>query len=151
MSYPWSPGDILTAVDLNALGDVLPVHGCVLTDVAQSFANASTTTVTWGSEALDTHGYHTGTSDTITFPDTGFYVITARLVRASGNWTTGYLRLVFASGGHHSFAGTSNGELTGTVLVYTSASNTFTVTGYHASGGAVNVDSTLYVAKLPAL
>lgn len=134
--------------DLIALGAELARDGAFLTRTAQSIPAATLTSITWTTETFDDNGnYHAPSAPTITFYKTAFYMVTARLVRESGNWTTGYMRFNFSSGGAFDFAGSGTSSQVGSMLVYASAGTTMTCQIYQ-NAGTVNVDGTLYVARM---
>jgi hypothetical protein len=96
-TYPWSNGEELHATDLNAAVGNTP-RVAVYNSIDQSCTGTSYNTITFNSEAFDSHGMHSTVSNTsrLTIPSGwgGHW-----LVIASGVITTGYLSITFLVNG----------------------------------------------------
>mgnify|MGYP003377344734 CR=1 FL=1 len=106
----------------------------------QSVGSGSQTTITWTTEGLDTHGFLTPTSGTVTIPAGmgGLYAITAQLVtyfvsdRCYAQITAAgriYYRVPFTSPGEDLVAVSATLPL--------AAGDTISVAVYHASGSTI--------------
>jgi len=66
MPYPYGGGDIIYAVDINAIYEAsVDRPACILQQtVSQSIPDNTTTAITFTTETLDTHGFHSTSSNT---------------------------------------------------------------------------------------
>lgn len=106
----------------------------------QSVGSGSQTTITWTTEAVDTHGYLTPTSGTVTIPAGmgGLYAITAQLDAAAPLGGRCYGQ-VTAAGRIYRVPFTSPGEdlVSVSATVPLAAGDTISVAVYHASGSTI--------------
>ena len=117
----------------------------------QSVGSGSQTTITWTTEAVDTHGYLTPTSGTVTIPAGmgGLYAITAQLDAAAilGGRCYGQ---VTAAGQIFRGPFTSPGEdrVAVAVTLPLAAGDTVSVAMYHASGSTISFTGALHVYRV---
>lgn len=135
-----------------AIGGAASFAGCVLTQSVstQSIATNTLTAVTFNTEAIDTNGYHSTSSNTdrITIPSTkvGKYMVTgsismsasstgARVVKLSKNGSVIY---------ETSFPATSSGTSFGIIsfVVDCASADYLTLSMFHTAGGNLNVAGT---------
>ena len=106
----------------------------------QSVGSGSQTTITWTTEAVDTHGYLTPTSGTVTIPAGmgGLYAITAQLDAAAALGGRCYGQ-VTAAGRIYRVPFTSPGEdlVAVSATLPLAAGDTISVAVYHASGSTI--------------
>ena len=106
----------------------------------QSVGSGSQTTITWTTEGLDTHGFLTPTSGTVTIPAGmgGLYAITAQLDAAAA-LVSGYDAQITAAGRIYRTPQTSPGEdlVSVSATVPLAAGDTISVAVYHASGSTI--------------
>jgi len=116
----------------------------------QSVGSGSQTTITWTTEGLDTHGFLTPTSGTVTIPAGmgGLYAITAGLDAAAPLGGRCYAQI---TAGGQIFRGpfTSPGEdrVAVAVTLPLAAGDTVSVAMYHASGSTISFTGALYVNR----
>ncbi len=138
----------------NLVADSINRVGAHVARVAnQPVSNNSASFITWDTETIDTDGFFTAPSDTLTVPTGmgGLYAVTAT-VGSSATWggNTGD-RFSFTMTGL-SFAlplsaSTANIQ-TGTVVVPLDATNTIKVSVTQLSGGAANFTGHLFVYRV---
>ena len=115
----------------------------------QSVGSGSQTTITWTTEGLDTHGFLTPTSGTVTIPAGmgGLYAITAQLVTyfVSGSC---YAQIT-AAGRIYRTPFTSPGEdlVSVSATVPLAAGDTISVAVFHTSGSTITWTGALYVNR----
>ena len=115
----------------------------------QSVGSGSQTTITWTTEGLDTHGFLTPTSGTVTIPAGmgGLYAITAQLVTyyVSGRC---YAQIT-AAGRIYRTPFTSPGEdlVSVSATVPLAAGDTISVAVFHTSGSTITWTGALYVNR----
>ena len=115
----------------------------------QSVGSGSQTTITWTTEGLDTHGFLTPTSGTVTIPAGmgGLYAITAQLVTyyVSGRC---YAQIT-AAGRIYRVPFTSPGEdlVSVSATVPLAAGDTISVAVFHTSGSTITWTGALYVNR----
>jgi hypothetical protein len=115
----------------------------------QSVGSGSQTTITWTTEGLDTHGFLTPTSGTVTIPAGmgGLYAITAQLVTyfISGRC---YAQIT-AAGRIYRTPFTSPGEdlVSVSATVPLAAGDTISVAVFHTSGSTITWTGALYVNR----
>ena len=106
----------------------------------QSVGSGSQTTITWTTEGLDTHGFLTPTSGTVTIPAGmgGLYAITAQLDAAATLGGRCYGQ-VTAAGRIYRVPFTSPGEdlVAVSATLPLAAGDTISVAVYHASGSTI--------------
>lgn len=106
----------------------------------QSVGSGSQTTITWTTEAVDTHGYLTPTSGTVTIPAGmgGLYAITAQLDAAAALGGRCYGQ-VTAAGRIYRVPFTSPGEdlVAVSATLPLASGDTISVAVYHASGSTI--------------
>lgn len=106
----------------------------------QSVGSGSQTTITWTTEGLDTHGFLTPTSGTVTIPAGmgGLYAITAQLDAAAPLGGRCYAQIT-AAGRIYRTPFTSPGEDLAAVAVTLplASGDTISVAVYHASGSTI--------------
>jgi len=106
----------------------------------QSVGSGSQTTITWTTEAVDTHGYLTPTSGTVTIPTGmgGLYAITAQLDAAAALGGRCYAQIT-AGGRIYRTPFTSPGEdlVSVSATVPLASGDTISVAVYHASGSTI--------------
>lgn len=109
-----------------------------------SVANDSLTAISWDTESVDSDGFCTPTSSTITIPAGlgGLYAVTARVTRAANNGSNDYLQVVCSTLGtfrSHNLANLAN--MTGPYVAFVgplAAAETVVVSAYQSTGGAVD-------------
>lgn len=116
----------------------------------QSVGSGSQTTITWTTEAVDTHGYLTPTSGTVTIPAGmgGLYAITAQLDAAAALGGRCYAQIT-AAGQIFRSPFTSPGEdrVAVSATVPLASGDTISVAVYHASGSTITWTGALYVNR----
>ena len=116
----------------------------------QSVGSGSQTTITWTTEGLDTHGFLTPTSGTVTIPAGmgGLYAITVALDADAPLGGRCYAQI---TAGGQIFRGpfTSPGEdrVAVAVTLPLAAGDTVSVAMYHASGSTISFTGALYVNR----
>lgn len=117
----------------------------------QSVGSGSQTTITWTTEAVDTHGYLTPTSGTVTIPTGmgGLYAISVALDAGAALGGRCYAQITAAG---QIFRGpfTSPGEdrVAVAVTVPLAAGDTVSVAMYHASGSTISFTGALHVYRV---
>ena len=116
----------------------------------QSVGSGSQTTITWTTEAVDTHGYLTPTSGTVTIPAGmgGLYAITAQLDAAAPLGGRCYAQIT-AAGRIYRTPFTSPGEdlVSVSATVPLASGDTISVAVFHASGSTITWTGALYVNR----
>ena len=116
----------------------------------QSVGSGSQTTITWTTEGLDTHGFLTPTSGTVTIPAGmgGLYAITAQLDGSAPLGGRCYAQIT-AAGRIYRTPFTSPGEdlVSVSATVPLAAGDTVSVAMYHASGSTISFTGALYVNR----
>jgi hypothetical protein len=112
----------------------------------QSFANASTTEVTWGVTVIN-RGDFTAANNKITIPTTGIYSINVAIYWA-GNATGARLTKIMVSGTEKTRSliapGANLGNTaTSSIEIYLTAGEEISVEAYQNSGGALNAQADL--------
>lgn len=116
----------------------------------QSVGSGSQTTITWTTETLDTHGYLSPTSGTVTIPAGmgGLYAISVALDAGAALGGRCYAQI---TAGGQIFRGpfTSPGEdrVAVAVTLPLAAGDTVSVAMYHASGSTISFTGALYVNR----
>ena len=117
----------------------------------QSVGSGSQTTITWTTEGLDTHGYLTPTSGTVTIPAGmgGLYAITAQLDAAAALGGRCYGQ-VTAAGRIYRVPFTSPGEdlVSVSATVPLAAGDTISVAVFHTSGSTIKWTGYLDVYRI---
>jgi len=117
----------------------------------QSVGSGSQTTITWTTEGLDTHGFLTPTSGTVTIPAGmgGLYAITARLDAAAPLGGRCYAQIT-AAGRIYRTPFTSPGEdlVSVSATVPLASGDTISVAMYHASGSTIAFTGALDVYRV---
>jgi hypothetical protein len=112
--------------------------------------SGSQTTITWTTEGLDTHGFLTPTSGTVTIPTGmgGLYAITAQLDAAAPLGGRCYAQIT-AAGRIYRTPFTSPGEDLAAVAVTLplASGDTISVAMYHASGSTIAFTGALDVYR----
>lgn len=115
----------------------------------QSVGSGSQTTITWTTEGLDTHGFLTPTSGTVTIPAGmgGLYAITAQLVTYFVSDRC-YAQIT-AAGRIYRTPFTSPGEdlVSVSATVPLAAGDTISVAVFHTSGSTITWTGALYVNR----
>lgn len=117
----------------------------------QSVGSGSQTTITWTTETLDTHGFLTPTSGTVTIPAGmgGLYAISVALDAGAALGGRCYAQITAAG---QIFRGpfTSPGEdrVAVAVTVPLAAGDTVSVAMYHASGSTISFTGALHVYRV---
>ena len=116
----------------------------------QSVGSGSQTTITWTTEGLDTHGFLTPTSGTVTIPAGmgGLYAITAQL-DAADYLDGGCYAQITAAGRIYRTPFTSPGEdlVSVSATVPLAAGDTISVAVFHTSGSTITWTGALYVNR----
>ena len=117
----------------------------------QSVGSGSQTTITWTTEGLDTHGFLTPTSGTVTIPAGmgGLYAITAQLDGSGALGGRCYAQIT-AAGRIYRVPFTSPGEdhVSVSATVPLAAGDTISVAMYHASGSTIAFTGALDVYRV---
>jgi len=112
--------------------------------------SGSQTIITWTTEAVDTHGFLTPTSGTVTIPTGmgGLYAITAQLDADAALGGRCYAQIT-AAGRIYRTPFTSPGEdlVSVSATVPLAAGDTVSVAMYHASGSTRSFTGALYVNR----
>ena len=117
----------------------------------QSVGSGSQTTITWTTETLDTHGYLSPTSGTVTIPAGmgGLYAISVALDAGAALGGRCYAQITAAG---QIFRGpfTSPGEnrVSVSATVPLAAGDTVSVAMYHASGSTISFTGALHVYRV---
>ena len=117
----------------------------------QSVGSGSQTTITWTTETLDTHGYLSPTSGTVTIPAGmgGLYAISVALDEGAALGGRCYAQI---TAGGQIFRGpfTSPGEdrVAVAVTLPLAAGDTVSVAMYHASGSTISFTGALHVYRV---
>ena len=116
----------------------------------QSVGSGSQTTITWTTEAVDTHGFLTPTSGTVTIPTGmgGLYAITVALDAAAALGGRCYAQIT-AAGRIYRTPFTSPGEdrVSVSATVPLASGDTISVAVFHASGSTITWTGALYVNR----
>ena len=117
----------------------------------QSVDSGSQTTITWTTEGLDTHGFLTPTSGTVTIPTGmgGLYAITVALDAAAALGGRCYAQIT-AAGRIYRTPFTSPGEdlVSVSATVPLASGDTISVAMYHASGSTIAFKGALDVYRV---
>ena len=117
----------------------------------QSVGSGSQTTITWTTEGLDTHGFLTPTSGTVTIPTGmgGLYAITVALDAAAALGGRCYAQIT-AAGRIYRTPFTSPGEdlVSVSATVPLASGDTISVAMYHASGSTIAFKGALDVYRV---
>lgn len=120
----------------------------------QSIGSGSQTTITWTAETVDTHGYLTPTSGTITIPAGmgGLYAIGADVNGSNGTSGRSYLQLMIAGSRSATIRGpwTSAGEDQASIAraLPLAAGDTVSVALYHATGSSLSWTGTVDIWRI---
>ena len=117
----------------------------------QSVGSGSQTTITWTTEAVDTHGYLTPTSGTVTIPAGmgGLYAISVALDAAAALGGRCYAQIT-AAGRIYRTPFTSPGEdlVSVSATLPLASGDTISVAVYHASGSTIAWTGALHVYRV---
>lgn len=124
----------------------------------QSIGTASDTAISFDTEAVDSDGFITVTSDTITIPSGlgGIYAITATVAWASSPGATSNARIEIGgvTGDYRTTVQDSSvgfqNQLVGVPGIALSPTNTVKLRVYQATGSSINVTATLQMWRLHA-
>jgi hypothetical protein len=117
----------------------------------QSIASsASRTAISWDTEDQDTDGWATVTTDTLTCPATGVYLVVAEVDWASdpGNYDVIIVRNSETLNLTGKFPDATNARVGAFVAQWFTTSDTFQVQATQSSGGAINLTAKLYIQRL---
>lgn len=125
--------------------------GVILTDAAQSIANATVSDITWGTEVSDVDGWTSGASATLTVPSGqgGLYVATYSAKWASSPTATNFASVqINGTSAYGNIVNVNMYDVTCTFVRALAAADTIKVQVYQSSGAAINITSRLEIAWL---